>query len=392
MGTARSLLLVLGLGLLTLGASPAAGQESMTDLDPPPQAAGGDEQLENLNDLTIPELVALARTRFENENFLLAKNLVRIILLRDEANIEASLLDAEMALVEGETDRARSRYNAVLAIEPTEYEANYGLGKLYARSKLFRQAKFYLERAESNVPDEDRSELLTLLARTYRGTGDAAQALEKITRAVASESGDTLPAWEYLVKLRIEGQDFDQALIDSGRLVSLARRELVAAPAELKAVERLYAAYNTQLEVLRALHQSQYELNPDGTRSDRLQAGNEVTAAETLRRVVDVMIVQAELLRTISYFSMLELTGKAVDYDENNLGLQMQHGLLLKNTSQFTEARSAFERVLQADPTHAEAQRQLASLPAAPITADEPDVEEEPAAEPENESDPASGG
>lgn len=339
---------------------PPAATEPSTQ--PPP--AAGPAALADPATLTIPQLLDEARAALDGGNVLLAKTMVQTALNRDEKNLDAMLIDAEIAMLEGDTDRARIRYQAVIRVQPNDFQANLGLGQLYQRSKVYRQSMFYLERAQSVAPADRMAELMTILAQAYRGAGYAKRALRAAQLAVQADPS-YLEAWDYLVKLRTEAEDYSNALADSDRMLAVARQELAANPTSKEAVQRLYAAYSAQLGVLQSYQRTLYQPNPDGTVSDELQPGMRARAAETIRRVVDVMIVQAELLRTLAYFNMRDLTEKAVEYDPTNAKALMQYGLLLKNTAEYERARETFAKVLELDPQNDEARRQMATLPAA---------------------------
>lgn len=372
---------------------PLALGQSLTDMDnaassqpttqitsvPPAQTENGELAPPDVATMSIPTLLHEARAALEAKNGLLAKSMVQAVLDRDEGNVDADLIDAEIAVLEGDNDRARKRYLEVVAVRPDDFDANLGLGRIYLRSKVYRQAKFYLERAEPVAPQDRAAELLTLLAKAYRGAGYVANALDAAEHAVQVDP-ESIAAWQYLVQLRTQSEDYQKAMQDSDKLVELARRKAIEQPSDRDTIEQLYGAYQTQLSVLRAHHQTLYQPSRDGkTMTDKLLPGLEKQAAEDLRRIVDLMIVQAELVRTIGYFEIRKVAERAVQYDPTNVNVQIQYGLLLRNTSEFTKAREAFEKVLAIDPQNAEAHRQLASLgvtsgPTTPATTSQPEA------------------
>jgi tetratricopeptide (TPR) repeat protein len=368
-----------GLLLSAMSLCPLAMGQSLTDMDEPPtsqpttqitspvttppvvEPQATDAAPADLTTLTIPQLLDEARAALDAKNALLAQSMVQAVFQRDEGNLEASLIDAEIATLEGDADRARKRYRMVVAVRPNDFEANLGLGRIYSRSKVYRQAMGYLERAKSSAPPERAAEAMTLLAKAYRGAGYLGKALEAVQRAVDHDP-DSVESWEYLVQLRTQGEDYERALLDSDQLLALTRRKAIEQPSDRDALTRLHAAYETQRGVLGAHHRTLYQPNPVGNPSDKLLPGMEKKAAENLRRIVDLMIVQAELLRTLSYFEVRNVAERAATYDPTNVNVQIQYGLLLRNTSEIDKARTAFEKVLELDPANAEAQRQLSSL------------------------------
>jgi tetratricopeptide (TPR) repeat protein len=233
---------------------------------------------------------------------------------------------------------------------------------------MYRQAEGYLQIAEAVAPPDRLGELLTLLAQTHRGNGRLAQALQTAERAVQADP-DNLQARHMLVNLRTEAQQFDAALLDSKTLVDLAKRQVRESPGDVEKVRELYAAYEARLNVWRALHQTLYVMNPDGTRSDELIPGREAQAAETIRQIVDLLTYQAELRLILAQYEMITFAEKAVAYAPDNPDVLLQLALLLENTSQLDRARAVYQRVLELDRENEQARRRLHALGGTPTAA-----------------------
>ena len=99
-----------------------------------------------------------------------------------------------------------------------------------------------------------------------------------------------------------------------------------------------------------------------------LLPGQQRSAAETLRQIIELMLRQTELVRELSYHNILPLAEKRVEYAPNDMDALMQYGLLLRNTAQTDRAIAVFQSVLTRDPTNVEARRQLEELGATPAS------------------------
>ncbi|HEX5132764.1 MAG TPA: tetratricopeptide repeat protein [Candidatus Krumholzibacteria bacterium] len=105
---------------------------------------------------------------------------------------------------------AIASYNAMLAIEPDNYDAAVHLGFLYQKqNKLDEAAEFY-EKAVASTPDDAQS--LGSLAGIYADQKKSEQAIDAYERAIAATTGDTRSRFRsQLGKLLIQAQQFDKA-------------------------------------------------------------------------------------------------------------------------------------------------------------------------------------
>jgi len=150
--------------------------------------------------------------------------------------------------------------------------------------------------------------------------------------------------------------------------VAAAARTVQRRPSDLQALQELSGTYTVQIQVLRSYQQTLYEMAADQQYTDRLLPGQQRSAAETLRQIIELVLRQTELARELSYHSILPLAEKRVEYAPNDVDALMQYGLLLRNTARTDRAIEVFQSVLTRDPTNAEAQRQLEVLGATPAS------------------------
>lgn len=312
--------------------------------------------------MSISEMLMEAERLVAAQQYAEAHPYVSAALRQDAGNVQALSLEGEILAQLNQHTLARQSFLAVREIQPNDFRANFGLGRMYVSSGVFRQALQYLKIAEPVAPPERKAELFVLLARAERGTGTASRALETVQRAIEADPL-SFDAWRYATMLLVETEDFDRALLATQNLVRIAESELTKDPADRAALERLYLAYDARMAVLRSYHVRLYDRNLDGTSSDRLLPGTEKAAASMLQAMVETMVMQAELRRTMAFHEMLTLAQRTVEYDSSNTQYWAQLGLLYVNTAQFDRARAAFERAIELEPQNMQAREQLEQLP-----------------------------
>jgi len=325
-------------------------------------------------DLTIPELLAAARQYRVTRRYNEAVTLLNLVLQRDQTNIDALRLAGDIAFETNNAEQAQKYWFRALEIQSNDFVANFGLGRLHLASGSNRNAMHYLETAESVVPadpPELRPQVLIALAQAYRGSGHRDKAVATIERALQL-APESFQAQYVLVVLRTEvaaregtEEDFDRALTDAERLVRTAQNDLQSKGTTLVRLQALQAAYQTKLQVLQAFGQILFERNLDGSFSDRVLSGREALAVKTIRRTVEVMLQQADLSRTMSYFRPLALAARAVEIDGGtDPSTLLVLGSLQLATGQWDPAIETFQRVLELDPANEAARRHLEALQA----------------------------
>lgn len=321
--------------------------------------------------MSVSEMLAEAERLVGEKRYEQAQPLVTTILAEDKSNLLALSLSGEIYENLNQREAARAAYNAAREIQPNDFRANLGLGRLYVGSNFGRQALHYLEIAEPVCPPERKSELYLLMARAQRAAGSATKALEAIQKAIEADRSN-YQAWQYATLLLTEAEDFDRALVATQQLARLAEIELARDLGNVEALQRLNTAYEARLSVLRAYHQRLYERNVDGSYSDRLIPGTEKSAAAMLQAVIETMVLQAELRRTYAYHQAIPLAEKMVQYDPDNAANWMQLALLYVNTAQNARAAETLRKVLELEPDNAQAREQLERLSAAPAPTSAP--------------------
>jgi tetratricopeptide (TPR) repeat protein len=321
--------------------------------------------------MTIPQILAAAENLRASGRVDDAVKGLEYILKAEPSNIDALRMLGDIAWDQQNAEEAQKRWMAVRKIQQNDFGANWGLGRLYLQGSSgrgsARNAILYLEVAESVLPaaePELKPQVLLALAQAYNADGQTSRAMEKV-REVLAVAPDNYEACYFLVALRLgsaqSADDFDQALSDAERLVQVVRKELEASGTTLEGAQRLATAYQMEIQVLKNSVSVVFERNPDGSLSDRLLPGKEKRAAATIAKTVDAMLRYTDLQRTLAYFQIAEVAAKAVQYDANPDTL-MELGLLQKATGQSAKAVETFRKVLEIDPLHKEARRQLDAL------------------------------
>lgn len=117
----------------------------------------------------------------------------------------------------GHPDQAEVVYRSVLLEDPNNVEAILGLGEILIARNAAREALDVLERAEPLAPDD--SEVLALLGRAHRETGETTRALAYMERAVAIEPSENhrrlLEHTQMLHRHRIQATGFFEGFNDN---------------------------------------------------------------------------------------------------------------------------------------------------------------------------------
>lgn len=328
-------------------AAPAASQPSVMAVDP--------------GTLSIQSLLTLSQQLIDSKQFAQATRMLEAVLARDAKNVEALSLMGEANEKSGDVYAARNYYKRVLDISRGEYKANVGLGRAYVASNMPRQAIAFLEQAEKTAPAGKRPETLALLARAQRAMGDRTAAAATAEKAI-KEDPTYFDAWQTLITTRGDAKQFDRALTDSQALVELCARRARDNPIDVPVLRQLDAAYDLRLWVLRELVRSLNARTPAGVITDALLPGKEPEAAAAISQFIEVRLRQSQLRDLLSRHELLSSAEQAVKYDPRNPAYLEQWGLLLVSVSDYENAAKAFERVLEVDPNHPTARRQLEEL------------------------------
>jgi len=364
--TLTPLSLVFSWMLLPAPLSPGQGQAGA----PPAEATQTQPPaVRSAAELSIPELLSAAQQYRSGGQLDRALELLRYLLQeRDKGNIEGLRLLGEIYWDSKNAALAEDAWKQVVAVQPNDFVANLGLGRVYLNSGLPRQAKPYLETAAKVVPPnspQHEVQVQVALAMALRGGGQWREAIAAAERALRADR-DNFDAQQLLTALRIENartaEEFDRALADAERLIEIAGNALRAAVNQ-EGVQRLQLAYQSKLQVLYAFRQLLFRKNPDGSFTDQLLPGQEKRAAAVFSQIVDVMLRQADVNRTLARFQIVEFAAAAVKYDGGtNPRTLLDLGLLQKETGQTAAAVETFRKVLELDPQNATARREYEAL------------------------------
>jgi len=359
--------------LACLAVAPASGQgipASAPTSQPAQEVLTGTPAEEPISweQMSIEELLGRAEQLLAARQAREALIVLGLVKQKDPGNLEAKVVAGKVAEAQGDMNTARKLYLEVLAAESSHFGANLGMGKAWVRARHWHQAQRYLERAALVAPTLKLSaEVQANLAIVYQGTYEREEAIKAARKAVADDP-DNLAARQVLVGLCLGREEYDQAIIHAKQMVAAAARTVQRRPSDLQALQELSGACTVQIQVLRSYQQTLYEMAADQQYTDRLLPGQQRSAAETLRQIIELMLRQTELARELSYHSILPLAEKRVEYAPNDVDALMQYGMLLRNTARADRAIAVFQSVLMRDPTNVEARRQLEELGATPAS------------------------
>ena len=347
---------IVAVVILALSAAHGVGQ---TQVPGQPPVAGQTQY-------TIPQLLAAAEARRQAERYDEAIEILKIVLQRDEYNLDTLRAMGDVYWDQQNVEQARVSWLAARQVQQNDFGANFGLGRLYLVSGVPRQSMHYLRVAEKVAPADRMSEVLLLLAQAYNGSGMREEALATIQRALQLNPDD-YEASAVLVRIRADAaaseENLDQALVDAARLVQLAGDLLREEGSSQEGVQRLFQAYGMELAVLYACRDILFTRNPDGTLADVLLPGKRQRAVEIIRRIVDVMLRRADLSRTLTHFQIIQLAEKAVEYTEGQDPESLTTLASLQvSTGQIGDAIASLEAALQQDPDNRAVQERLQRL------------------------------
>jgi len=358
--------------MLACLASNSLAQEAPVPASQPaesPQAPGGLK----LADMTIDQLMRLAELARQNSRFADAVKLANLVAQREggQRNIDVLRLLGEIAFDMGNAEDAKKNWMLVRKVQPSDFGANWGLGRLNLRSGQYRSAAYYMEIAEQVAP-ADRPELKPLLliklAQAYQGSGLQSQAVAKAEEALR-EDPLSMEAWFVVTKLRSDmarsPEAFDRAMGDADRAIEIAENEAKAKGLSRETLQGLQYAYQLKLSVLYSYRTILFEQNPDGSLSDQPVPDREMLIAETMNSAVDVMLRQADLARLEKHFTIAELAKSVTEFDGgDNPATLLKLGALQSATGQYAEAEATLQLVLALDPENEDAHRQLEAVQA----------------------------
>ena len=303
-----------------------------------------------------------------------ALDIAEKVLDRNPANTQALIVAGDILITSGQGanfDKARDYYKRVLDLEPRNFRANLGTGRIYLGNRTWRQARYFLEQAELVAPDDRQAEVKRLLALVHTGLGEATRAVEKAQAAVQADPND-LDSLQTLVDIRLQiarrdPRQLSPAVADAEAFVKAAAREVEQAPWDRTRLTRLAQAYQAQTTVLRNYHNSLYERDVHNQPTDQLRDGNEAEAAAVLIRLAEKMRLDAQLRLVLMEHDVIVVLERALEYEPENVRYLETLADGYQRISDRDKAVTAYQRILQLSPEHPGAIEQLQRL-GAPLT------------------------
>ena len=355
---------VVALGVLAAGVS---GQ-----MPAPVQDAPAASQPAELEGMSVPELLAAADQAIVGRQFARAEEALNRVLQRDPTNVEAMFTLGETSEAIGNINGARTLYLRILQLEKNHFGSNFGLGRAWSGSRVWRQAAQYLRVAERVAPPDRIADVQAFLASALRGMHQWPEALAIAQKAVGA-APDNIIARQTLAGIYMDMGNFEGALGAAEVLVAISAKQMAESPGSFSALQSMDAAFTLRISALTAFIQSFYQINASGQRVDQLAPGAEGDAAAVLNELRKTLEAQAELQLRMRYHEALPAALRAVTYAPENVDYLRDLALLHQKTDQIDEAITTFRLILAIDPEHAVAREQLQLL-RAPLTSQPVDL------------------
>lgn len=354
------------LAIVAIGGMMAAG---LTAQQMPPRNQNPQRQ-----GLTPEQAMEYVRERLEAGELEEAESeqaleLTQNILERNPNDVGALLLAGELLLErtsQVDFDRARQYFRQAKEIEPSNFRANLGLGRIWLASRVPRQAAQVLEEAERVAPRDKRSMVKRMLATAYTMMGEYAGAVTKAEEAV-QEDPDDLDALRVLAEIRMrtaqnDSERLQTAIKSADSYVEKATELWREDPAKRERLENLIRAQQVELSALRAYHQSLYEVNYRGDPTDELRAGEEAAAAAVLVRMAEKVRRQSELETLLTEHDVLVMIERAVEYEPKNPAYLEWLATTCERIADRTRAIETWRQLLEVDPNNEKARERLNAL------------------------------
>jgi tetratricopeptide (TPR) repeat protein len=342
-------------------------------------------------DFTAPEAIAEAERRINlgeetNDPVPMQEGmeLLRRVLETDPVNTEANLLFAETLIKAAELpelppffrqygglDTARDRFKAVLGLEPNNFRANFGYGKILLANRAWRQAASFLETALRVAGSTEReSDVKSHLAFAQLNMGDFTLAIENAEDAVRMNPED-LDTRETLVQIHRTAAARDPRYLENAldsvtRYVAMARTQLEQQPWDRERLARLGGAYEYQIAILRDYHGSFYRRDARREVTSDLLPGKEAEAAAALNLMAEKIAEYALVKHTLDLHDAVLIAERAVELEPRNIEYLENLAGLYQRINNAQQAVELCQRILGLDPDHAEAQQFLKSQGVAP--------------------------
>ncbi len=339
----------------------------------PPVVTGG-----STAEMSVAQILELAKQKYQEAlksrgsdtgNLLLrdAMKLVDAASEREPENTEANLIAGEILMESNQYDSARDRFLNVIRVEPGNYRANLGCGRIYNGNRMFRQAVQYLEKAERVASDKQQIlDVKRALATAYAGSGDLPKAIAEMDETIKVDPAD-LESLQTAVEIRTiaaktDLRQMDGAVKAADDFVQRCKESLEQEPSSLERVQRLDRAYDLSQATLRELLYSYFERTLRNEPTDRLLRGMEAQAAAALNRISERLRERAMLRTVLANHEALISAEQAVSYDPRNVKYLENVASLYQAIRNREKAVETCRKILALDPQHERARQYLASV------------------------------
>lgn len=321
---------------------------------PPPVGAVSDSE-------STESLLSRANELAGQKKYKDAQGLLGAVLARDPANVTANVYLAQISEKLSDYSAARDYYKSVIQIDPSNFEANLGMGRNFLNARYWRQAPAYLEKAANSAPQERRAEVYTMLAEAYKGERSSEKALDAAQKAVQVDD-QYFAGVATLVALLADAKKFDTAVVQAKRLVQLAEEGRNANPGVLEKLQLLNGAYDTVINVLSEYHNELYERDARGNTTDRLKAGNETIATNVLLETAGFVAARADARKSLELHTAINIAEKGLQYSPRDVSMMIVLTQLYRDTLQVDKAVALCRKALEVDPQNAQVKQMLDRL------------------------------
>lgn len=255
-----------------------------------------------------------AAHKIEPQRLDLLSNLGHSQILAAEQDIKAGNADAGKI----QYDAAIESYNAMLTIDPSNYDAAVHLGFLYEKEKNLDKAAEFYEKAIASNPEDAQS--LGSLAGIYAEQKNTEKAIDAYERAILATTGDTRIRFRsQLGKILITEQQFEKAAAVYDSLV---------------AVKPENASYQYNLGASLKAQKNFKDATP------HLEKAIEIKP--------DFALAYQELAGCYNeqgrYGDAIDMAKKGTEHTDKKAGLYVQWGEALEKIGSYDEAISVFSR------------------------------------------------
>ena len=348
--------------LLAIGMAAAAWAQTPPATSQPTTTAPDAELKARLEGMTVDQLLAEAARLCEVDvDYQQASVFVTAARNRGANTPELLIVQGEMSLGLGDLAPAREAFRLVYGQFPNDFRANLGLGRLYMLGSYWALAAPYLETAAKVAAPDKASEAFRLLAECYRGEGRFKAAVEKAKEAAAGRPSDYQTLMTLVGTLNDDKQ-FETAATEAQKLHHLAEGQVKAAPADAKMLQRLLDATGIYEQAVRGQYVACLAKTAGGASLDLVVKGKEPDAAAALHKLIDLLQLEADLSRLMTYHRMVEFGERLVKLAPDNPDYWWQYALMLRETRQNDAAVEALRTVLKLRPGDAGATHLLEDM------------------------------